>query len=328
MERFVLQDKVGEGGFGQVRSAYDNETGAIVAIKMEAKKKNATEHTNRSSRSQLLNEIEIYKLLKPNPIFPWGEKVIINDQVCLAMEKLGPNIEEVYRQDSQIFDANTIARIAIRGIESLCGLHAVGYVHRDVKPQNFLFESDPFEDNNITTANNVRLIDFGLCKKYMKYEMNQHIDFQDHKGFNGTARYCSVNVHLGIEPSRRDDMISLGYVLAFMILGHFPWQNLLPQADRDNKKYGYYLIMVEKMKNSMEKLIMQQSNQQPKWLIDAIILYHNYVSTLRFAETPNYTYCIELFSRHHHETRDEEEEEQEEQEDNDDDDNDDDDHSG
>jgi casein kinase 1, alpha len=85
-------------------------------------------------------------------------------------------------------------------------VHNKNFIHRDIKPDNFLMGIGRH-------CNKLFLIDFGLAKKYRDNRTRAHIPYREDKNLTGTARYASINAHLGIEQSRRDDMESLGYVL-------------------------------------------------------------------------------------------------------------------
>jgi serine/threonine protein kinase len=145
-------------------------------------------------------------------------------------------------------------------------------VHRDIKPENFLISQDG--------KGPLYLIDFGLSKRYID-DAGRHIPRATNKGFRGTLRYASINMHQGIENSRRDDLESLGYVLIYLIKGKLPWQNL------------------KKGKLKAENIASVKSKTQLVHLCNALnpifLEYMRLVRNLSFAEVPDYDNLIDLF---------------------------------
>lgn len=116
-------------------------------------------------------------------------------------------------------------------------VHSKHYIHRDIKPDNFLM--------GLGRKSNVcYLIDFGLAKKYKDNKSLNHIPYKENKNLTGTARYASINSHLGVEQSRRDDLESIGYVLVYMLRSSLPWQGI---KANNNKQEKYHKIMERKM---------------------------------------------------------------------------------
>jgi serine/threonine protein kinase len=110
-------------------------------------------------------------------------------------------------------------------------LHTNHFLHRDIKPDNFLMGLTQKKSQHI-----VYIIDFGLSKRYREPKTGEHIPYRDNKELTGTARYASVNTHLGVEQSRRDDCESIGYIMLYFLKGSLPWQGL--QGRTKEEKYN------------------------------------------------------------------------------------------
>ena len=137
----------------------------------------------------------------------------------------------------------TVLMLADQMISRIEFVHNKNFIHRDIKPDNFLMGIGRH-------CNKVFLIDFGLAKKYRDNRTRQHIMYREDKNLTGTARYASINAHLGIEQSRRDDMESLGYVSMYFNRGSLPWQGLKAAT----KKQKYEKISEKKMSTPVEVL--------------------------------------------------------------------------
>lgn len=155
-------------------------------------------------------------------------------------------------------------------------IHAKSFIHRDIKPDNFLMGIGK-------RGNQVNVIDFGLAKKYRDPKTHLHIPYRENKNLTGTARYASINTHLGVEQSRRDDLESLGYVMMYFCRGSLPWQGLKAAT----KKQKYDRIMEKKMTTSTEFLTRGYPNE--------FAIYLNYTRSLRFDDKPDYSYLRKLF---------------------------------
>jgi len=132
-------------------------------------------------------------------------------------------------------------------------------------------------------GNLVNVIDFGLAKKYRDPRTHLHIPYRENKNLTGTARYASINTHLGVEQSRRDDLESLGYVLMYFCRGSLPWQGLKAAT----KKQKYDRIMEKKMTTTTELLCRGYPAEFSTFM--------NYARSLRFDDRPDYSYLRRLF---------------------------------
>ncbi|KAL2044549.1 hypothetical protein ABVK25_012377 [Lepraria finkii] len=134
-------------------------------------------------------------------------------------------------------------------------------------------------------GNQVNVIDFGLAKKYRDPKTHFHIPYRENKNLTGTARYASINTHLGVEQSRRDDMESLGYVMLYFCRGSLPWQGLKAAT----KKQKYDRIMEKKMTTF-------DRSPLPRFFPNEFAIPTlNYTRSLRFDDKPDYSYLRKIF---------------------------------
>uniref|UniRef100_A0ABI7WHM4 non-specific serine/threonine protein kinase n=1 Tax=Felis catus TaxID=9685 RepID=A0ABI7WHM4_FELCA len=198
------------------------------------------------------------------------------DYNVMVMELLGPSLEDLFNFCSRKFSLKTVLLLADQMISRIEYIHSKNFIHRDVKPDNFLMGLGK-------KGNLVYIIDFGLAKKYRDARTHQHIPYRENKNLTGTARYASINTHLGIEQSRRDDLESLGYVLMYFNLGSLPWQGLKAAT----KRQKYERISEKKMSTPIEVLCKSYPSE--------FATYLNFCRSLRFDDKPDYSYLRQLF---------------------------------
>ncbi|XP_073158800.1 casein kinase 1-like protein 2 [Henckelia pumila] len=266
--KYRLGRKIGSGSFGEIYLGTNIQTNEELAIKLENVK---TKHP------QLLYESKLYRILQGGTGIPnvrWFG--VEGDYNVLVMDLLGPSLEDLFNFCSRKLSLKTVLMLADQMINRVEFVHSKSFLHRDIKPDNFLMGLG-------RRANQVYIIDFGLAKKYRDSSTHQHIPYRENKNLTGTARYASMNTHLGIEQSRRDDLESLGYVLMYFLRGSLPWQGL----KAGTKKQKYEKISEKKVSTSIESLCRGYPTE--------FASYFHYCRSLRFEDKPDYAYLKRIF---------------------------------
>ncbi|XP_014516599.1 casein kinase 1-like protein HD16 [Vigna radiata var. radiata] len=277
---YKVERKLGKGGFGQVYvgrrcSGNLNERtgpGAVeVALKLEHR-------TSKGCTYGPPYEWQVYNTLGGSHGVPQVHyKGRQGDYYVMVMDILGPSLWDVWNNNnSHAMSTEMVACIAIEAISILEKMHSRGYVHGDVKPENFLLGPPGTSDEK-----KLFLVDLGLATKWRDSATGSHVEYDQRPDvFRGTVRYASVHAHLGRTASRRDDLESLAYTLIFLLRGRLPWQGF----QGENKGF---LVCKKKMGTSPE-IICCFCPQPFKQFVEHVV-------NLKFDEEPNYAKYISLF---------------------------------
>jgi len=266
--RFRVKERIGSGSYSVVYRGTDREMHDKVAIKCEWVK--------AEKGRRLLPEARLYETFgkcKDVPQVRWyGRQGPYN---IMVMDLQGASLDDRFSACGRKFSLKTVLLLAEQMIERIEFVHSHGIVHRDIKPHNFLMGMGEAQDR-------VLIMDFGLAKRYMDRISGKHIACTEHRGVTGTVRYASLNVHEGLEPSRRDDLEAIGFVLMHFLRGTLPWQGLKASS----KRAKHEKIKRCKQKTSIDELC--------KGYPDEFAQYLKHCRSLQYAERPDYEYLRKL----------------------------------
>lgn len=267
---------LGRGSFGCVVRATDTNTGEQVAIKLQSQ-----DFSVLAIRSECIFIHRLRRHFGFPRLLGCGTEHGVH---FMVMSLLGPNLQDLLDFCGGTFSLGTVVYIGKSVLHRLKALHSEGFIHRDVKPENFLID-----DNN-----KIYMIDFGFAKQFWKN--NRHIEEARNKRFIGTARYCPLSVHEGRQSGRRDDLEAMIYVLVYLYFGSLPWQFVQspPTNGKDKAKIAsdqrFSHVAAVKRRTTAEQLVQgkwEGAKRKPP-LPSAFVSVINYISALDFKQTPDY----------------------------------------
>ena len=282
---YIVERKLGKGGFGQVyvgrrvtsSGTRGSDAGSAnanqVALKFEHRSSKGCNYGPPYEWSVYNAFSSLGGILGVPKVHYKGRQ---GEYYVMVMDLLGPSLWDTWNTNGQIMSQEMVACIAVEALAILENFHSKGFVHGDIKPENFLLGPP-----GTPTEKKLYLVDLGLATRWRDAICSTHVDYDQRPDiFRGTVRYASVHAHLGRTGSRRDDLESLAYTLLFLLKGRLPWQGY----QGDNKGF---LVCKKKMATSAEALC--------RYTPPAFRQYMEAVVNLKFDEEPKYASLASLF---------------------------------
>ena len=264
--KYSLKYLISKGSFGEVYLGTNVLDNKDYAIKIE-----------KSSKGQSLLKEEAYILLfLKGPGLPNVITFGISGRYHILIENLlGKSIYNIWIEKGKKFNLKDTCMFAIQALERVEYVHSKNYLHRDIKPGNFLVGNPD--------SSQIYLIDFGNARKYRSSRTGKHLTYYKTNTIFGTILFLSLNVLKGIEQTRKDDLESLGLIIIYLYTGQLPWSELKFKTINQ----ALYTFFDIRQKISIEELC--------KGIPIEMMVYMKYVNDLKFEENPDYDYLKTLF---------------------------------
>lgn len=268
----------GKGNAGEHHAGSVNHDGPV-ASPQEQQQPNGG-RGERKSTENVLAPTSKYLAKKKNPTPPGFPRVHYfgkeGEYNVMVLDLCGPNLENLFNYSHRRFSLKTVLMLIEQILYRVEYLHSTGYLHGDIKPENFVLGKGP-------TGHIVHMLDFGLSKSFINRTSGEHIPFATNKPLSGTARFCSTNVHRGFQQGRRDDLEALGFLFIYFIKGVLPWQGMCGNTVKEKA----HAVGEKKKSTSVETLCAG--------LPAPFATYLHYCRKLLFQEDPNYHYLRQIF---------------------------------
>jgi serine/threonine protein kinase len=277
-KKYEIIEKIGEGKFGNVYRGIYKKNGEPVAIKIES---------SQSQIKLIKNETTILNYLYSNgcrniPNVLWYGIIDDIKTLCLIMPLYECSLHE-YR-NLRKFTPEIINSIMIQGIIILESIHQNFIIHRDIKPQNFMIKNGE-----------LYLIDFGFATFYVNSE-KQHISINyKQESIVGSPKYISIYNHLGISSSRRDDLISFGYILFYWFFPREPSKDLMLHSDKNLEKCDRTHILHPLNQILKEEKLLERIEHLCKLEHPKIYYYLKTCYEIEYHDCPDYEFLKGIF---------------------------------
>jgi len=261
--------KIGEGSCGKIYSVIRLTDRKVFAMKSES--------INTKEKMIETEAFSLYYLQKGFGVPKLISYGIIKNYNILIETLLGESLENIFIKKEYKCNIIDVCLAGIQIIDRLEWIHSNNFLHRDIKPENFLV--------GINDPNVIYIIDFGLCKKYRSSKTGKHILPNTTKKFFGNIRFSSSNVIRGKESSRRDDIISLGYMLIYLIKKGLPWDYTYKTKITSSKLFELIYLKETNCFGNLFDDLPSEFNE-----------FIKYSQNLKFEEDPNYSYLRSILN--------------------------------
>lgn len=264
--KYKIEKFIGNGKFGRVYQGYNIKTNEIVAIKLES---------SDAPCKILKNETTILNYLyrkgcKCVPFIYWFGLYLENSTLVMTYYEYSLD-QYITNHHYSPADSNRILKSMLKILEQI---HSHFIIHRDIKPHNFMMRDGE-----------LYLIDFGMATSYSDTDEER----TGKTDILGTPKYISIHIHNGVDPSRRDDVISACYIYLQMRLGYLPWDQAR-FTQTESKKIKETDVSTEI--NIWRKSLKSWVHIEPiaKELDAEFLLFLNSAYLTEFKDAPRYTF--------------------------------------
>ena len=272
--KYEIKSLIKSGNFGFIYKGIKIRNEEEIAIKIDKPNVLSLKHETR-----ILQYLYSANIKNIPPVYWFGK---IQESYCLVIPFYQVNLQEyITKKNMTQKQLNIIIWKLLEVFESI---HKKYVVHRDIKPHNFMVQNGE-----------IILIDFGLATFFVNEDCTQHLPNNGSTTMVGTPKFTSINIHQGSQYSRRDDMISLGYLYLYLLKQECLWEPpygnnyvcdqmsiidiMHPHnQDRMNNKYIQNLMSICKLQET-----------------DTISRYLNYCYNLKYEQKPEYELLRHLF---------------------------------